>query len=82
MTLQSFFLFGILHNASKHDFLYLSLHLSKWNESKLPMFLKIYKSRRIFKSFLKNDFCVAQATLVEIFHKQVVISFNLHNICK
>ena len=49
MTLQSVFFclkFSIV--PPKHDFLYLSLHISKWNESKLPMFIKIYTIRRIF----------------------------------
>ena len=38
---------------AKHDFLYLSLHLLEWNESKLPMFIKIYTIRDNFQ-FLKK----------------------------
>ena len=56
MKLQSFFLVGIFLSASDHDLSYLSPHLSKWNESKLPMFMKIYIIRYNFYFILeKND---------------------------
>ena len=34
-----------LQVPGKHDFMYLSFHLLEWNESKLPMFIKIYSIR-------------------------------------
>ena len=49
MTLQSLFCLEFSIVPTKHDFLYLSLHISQWNESKLPMFIKIYT---------KEEFCV------------------------
>ena len=55
MTFQSFFCLEFLQVLRKHDFLYLSFHLSEWNESKLPMFIKIYLIRRYFLFFKKND---------------------------
>ena len=41
MKLQSLFCLEFFQVPTKLDFLYLSLHLSKWNESKPPMFIKI-----------------------------------------
>ena len=41
---------------TKHDFLYLLLHLLQWNESKLSMFIKICTIRRKFLVFLKKWF--------------------------
>ena len=48
MTFQSFFWLEFLQMPRKHDFLNLSFHLSEWNESKLPMFIKIYSIRCYF----------------------------------
>ena len=56
MTLQSFFCLEFSIVPAKHDFLYLSLHLLEWNESKLPMFSKIYTIKRIFLFFLEKIF--------------------------
>ena len=56
MKLQSFFCSESSQELAKHEFLQLSLHLSKWNESKLPMFIKIYTLRRNFEFFLENNF--------------------------
>ena len=56
MTLQSFFCLEFSIVPAKHDFLYLSLHLLDWNESKLPMFTKIYTIKRIFLFFLEKIF--------------------------
>ena len=42
MTLQSFFGLEFFQVSTKLDFPYLSHHLSKWNESKLSIFIKIY----------------------------------------
>ena len=42
MKLQSYFCLDFFQMPTKHGFLYLSLHLSKWNESKLLMLIKIY----------------------------------------
>ena len=47
MKLQSFFV-EFSQVPRKHNFLYLSPHLSKWNESKLPLFLTIYTIRSNF----------------------------------
>ena len=55
MTFQIVFCLEFLQLFGKHDFLYLSFHLSKWNESKLPMFIKIYSIRCYFLFFWKND---------------------------
>ena len=45
MTLQSFFCLEFSIVPAKHNFLYLSLHILEWNQSKLPMFIKIYTIR-------------------------------------
>ena len=54
MKLQSFFSLEFSIVLAKHDFLYLSLHVSKWNESKLSMFIKIYTIRRFFNFFFEK----------------------------
>ena len=49
MTLQSFFCLGFLIVPTKHiNFLNLSLYISEWNESKLPMFIKNLHSKKKF----------------------------------
>ena len=54
MILQFYFYLEISMVPAKHDFLYISLLILEWNESKLPMFIKIYTIRRIFLFFLKK----------------------------
>ena len=54
MKLQSFFCLEFSKVPTKHDFFYLSLHLLGWNESKLPMFIKIYTIRCSFLFSLKK----------------------------
>ena len=39
---------------AEHDFSYLAPHLSKWNKSKLPMFIKFYTMRCNFKFFFEK----------------------------
>ena len=56
MTLQSFLCLEFSIMPSKHYFLYLSLHLSEWNKSKLHMFIKMYTIRRIFTFKKKRCF--------------------------
>ena len=56
MTLQSFFCLEFSIVPGKYDFLYLSFHLLEWNESKLPMFTKIYMKKRIFLFILQKIF--------------------------
>ena len=41
MILQSFFGLKFFQVPAKLDFPYLSPHISEWNESKLPMLIKI-----------------------------------------
>ena len=41
MKLLSFFGLKFFQMPTKQDFLYLLPHLLEWNESKLPMFIKI-----------------------------------------
>ena len=41
MKLQSLFCLEFFQVPTKLDFPYLSSHISKWNESKLPIFIKI-----------------------------------------
>ena len=43
MKLQSSFCLEFSQVPTKHDSLYLSLHLLEWNDSKLPIFIKIYR---------------------------------------
>ena len=50
MILQSSFCLEFSIVPAKHYFLYVSLHLSEWNESKLPMFV-IINTIRIFIYF-------------------------------
>ena len=45
MKLQSFFGLEFFQVPAKLDYPYLSPHLSEWNESKLPMFIKILKNK-------------------------------------
>ena len=54
MKLQSFCL-EVFQVPTKHGFLYLSPLLSKWNQSKLPIFIKFYTIRRKFCIFKNND---------------------------
>ena len=53
ITLQSSFCLEFSIVLAEHDFLYFSLHISEWNKSKLPMFIKIYTIRRFFVFFEK-----------------------------
>ena len=45
MKLQSFFCLEFFQMLAEHEFSHLSPHLSEWNESKLPMFIKLYTMR-------------------------------------
>ena len=55
MTLQSFFCLEFFIVPAKHNFLYLSLYTSEWNESKLPIFYKnLYNKKNFFVFFLKK----------------------------
>ena len=55
MTFFRFFCLEFLQVVGKHEFLYFSFHLSKFHESKLPMFIKICLIRHYFFPFKKND---------------------------
>ena len=54
MKLHSFFCLEFFQVPTKHDFSYLAPHLSKWNESKLPTFIKFYTMRYNLFLFLKK----------------------------
>ena len=43
MKLQSFYCLEFFQVPAKLDISYLSPHISKWSESKLPMSIKIFK---------------------------------------
>ena len=62
MKLQSIFGLEFFQVLTKHDFSYFAPHLSKWNESKLLMFIKFYLMRYNFWFKKKYIFDVALAT--------------------
>ena len=85
MTLQSFFLFGIFHSVRKTLLLVsFNLHIRmEWIKAS-RVHTNLHNKKNFFhlKKMIWESFCVAQVARIEIFHKQMVISFDLHIICK
>ena len=82
MKFQSSFCLEFFQMLAKHDFLYLSLHLLKWNESKLSMFIKIYTIRNFKIFFLKYNLRkFSSLAILVAFHlksKKLYNSFNIY----
>ena len=70
MKFQSFFYAKNFQVPTKYDFLYFSLHLSKWNESELSIFIKMYRIKNIFSPFEK------------LFEKIITHGYAIHILCE